>query len=61
VIDVGYGQYEIKSGIAKALNAEFRQSLDGMANPYGSGDAGPKIVRKLKEIQLDQRLLTKVS
>lgn len=61
VIDVGYGQDEIKTGIGKALSDGFRESLAGMANPYGSGDASRKIVQKLKELQLDQRLLTKVS
>jgi len=61
VIDVGYGQDEIKTGIGKALSDGFRESLAGMANPYGSGDASRKIVQILKELRLDQRLLTKVS
>jgi len=61
VIDAGYGQDEITAGINQALSTEFRESLEGMANPYRSGDASQKITRNLKEIQLDQRLLTKVS
>jgi UDP-hydrolysing UDP-N-acetyl-D-glucosamine 2-epimerase len=49
--------------ILAALNAarkpEFRQSLIGMANPYGEGFASDTIVRVLTTIPLSQELLIK--
>ncbi|MBI2174197.1 MAG: UDP-N-acetylglucosamine 2-epimerase (hydrolyzing) [Candidatus Omnitrophica bacterium] len=59
VLDVGYGRDEIIGGIRKAISPEFRASLQGIANPYGSGRASEVIVRHLEEIDLDDRLLVK--
>ncbi|HEX8922370.1 MAG TPA: UDP-N-acetylglucosamine 2-epimerase, partial [Pyrinomonadaceae bacterium] len=59
VIDVGGKREEILAGIEKALAADFRASLFDLANPYGDGTAAAKIVRQLKEVTIDQRLLVK--
>jgi len=59
IIDVGYTCAEIRQGIAQALRPSFRDALVGMENPYGDGNAGQRIVQRLKTVALDQRLTTK--
>lgn len=59
VIDVGYGRAEIVAGIRKALSPEFHASLADLVNPYGDGHAAERIVQRLKEVELDDRLLIK--
>jgi UDP-N-acetylglucosamine 2-epimerase (non-hydrolysing)/GDP/UDP-N,N'-diacetylbacillosamine 2-epimerase (hydrolysing) len=59
VIDVGYGREEIGKGIRRATDPIFRKSLQGLANPYGDGKAAPRIVEKLVEVPLSDRLLVK--
>ena len=61
VIDVGYTAEEILTGIQQAVTPAFRKGLKGINNPYGSGQAGRKIVGTLRNIALDQRLLAKVA
>ena len=59
VINVPEETNAIADGIAQALSIEFRESLRGMKNPYGGGNAAPKIVEALKSIELGDRLLYK--
>jgi UDP-hydrolysing UDP-N-acetyl-D-glucosamine 2-epimerase len=59
VIDTGCGRDEIAAGITRALNPAFRASLRGKPNPYGDGLASPRIVSRLTEVPLDQRLIMK--
>jgi len=59
VIDVGYSPSEIAQGISKAMSASFRAGLADLANPYGDGHAADRIVAKLKEVSINQRLLQK--
>lgn len=59
VIDVGYGREEIRRGIEKALQPEFRACLRGMANPYGDGHAAELIVQRLQDVTLDDKLVMK--
>jgi UDP-N-acetylglucosamine 2-epimerase len=61
VIDVGYGADEILMGIQRAVSRSFRDSLKGIDNPYGSGNAARKIVGTLRNIALNQRLIVKVA
>lgn len=61
VIDVGYDQASILRGIRRALELEFRTRLRGLPNPYGDGHAAERIVNRLKEVPLDERLLVKHS
>jgi len=59
VIDVGYGRQEIVAGIRRAISPEFRASLVDLVNLYGDGHAAERIVRRLKEVELDDRLFRK--
>ena len=59
VIDVGYGREEIIAGIHTALSPGFRSRLQGQSNPYGDSRAAEKIVERIKEIALDNRLIVK--
>ncbi len=59
VIDCGYSSSEIISSIKTATTGEFRDSLDGLKNPYGTGDASVRIVQQLKSLKTDNTLLFK--
>jgi len=59
VIDVGYSRKEILEGIQQATGEKFRSSLKSLINSYGDGNASEKIVRYLKQIALDDRLIRK--
>lgn len=59
VIDASPDVLSILEGVQKAKSLEFRQSLEGMTNPYGDGLASEKIVRILTTIPLTQDLLMK--
>ncbi len=52
VIDVGYSSEEIKRGIQKAVSDSFRDSLEGLDNPYGDGKASERIVGVLETVDL---------
>jgi UDP-hydrolysing UDP-N-acetyl-D-glucosamine 2-epimerase len=43
----------------RALDMDFLQSLEGLANPYGDGHASERIVEVLTGVELDERLLIK--
>lgn len=49
----------IINSIRKALSPDFKNSLKGMENPYGKENVSGKIVKVLKEIQLDESLVKK--
>lgn len=59
VIDCGYETEKIMAAIRQAISPEFRRSLKGLKNPYGDGHASEKILKVLKEIPLDARLVVK--
>ena len=59
VIDVDNTEKAIKEGLDEALCQEFRLQLQGMANPYGEGQAGKKIKAVIESIELNQALLYK--
>lgn len=59
VIDVGYSRGEIRAGLRRALAPGLRERLSRRRNPYGDGKASSRIVRRLKNISLDRRLLAK--
>ena len=53
VIDVPIcEQGKLKSAINKAITIDFRDSLKGLNNPYGDGNASEKIVDILKSVSL---------
>ena len=49
---------EIVRALSQALSADFRESLRGMSNPYGDGNAAETIKQVLTTVNLD-RLLVK--
>ena len=53
VINVGTSVAEILNGIERAVAPEFKLMLKGMINPYGDGHATSRIIKVLKEIDLD--------
>lgn len=61
VIDTVCERSEILAGIRKALAPEFRESICRESNPYrpSKGNAASIIVARLKQVPLDERLLTK--
>ena len=60
VIDTGNERREILQSIQKACRTEFRASLVGLPNPYGDGHASEVIVKRLRDVPLDDSLIRKV-
>jgi GDP/UDP-N,N'-diacetylbacillosamine 2-epimerase (hydrolysing) len=60
VIDVDEFKVEqIIPAIRKAISSEFRDTLEGMTNPYGDGKSAERILDILINTPLDSKLLTK--
>jgi len=59
VIDVGEHRDEILAAIARALAPGLKERLAAAPNPYGDGQAAPRILRVLRETPLDRRLIQK--
>lgn len=59
VIDVGHGREEILTGVRHALEPSFRRGLAGLRNPYGDGNAAPRIKHVLHDVELGPRLVRK--
>jgi len=54
VIQASNSREEIAAAISQALTTEFRQKLQGIKNPYGTGSASSVIVSRLKTINLER-------
>lgn len=59
VLDVGYNHAEILDGIRRAVSPENRAALKGLQNPYGDGQAARRIVERLRDVSLDEKLIIK--
>jgi UDP-hydrolysing UDP-N-acetyl-D-glucosamine 2-epimerase len=59
IIDTDYSVESIKNGIDKALDANFRNLLKDMKYKFGDGHAAEKIIKILKSLNVDQKLLRK--
>jgi UDP-hydrolysing UDP-N-acetyl-D-glucosamine 2-epimerase len=59
IVDVAAEASAIGHAIDRALSAAFRETLIGMRNPYGDGQAAQAIAAILRELPLDERLLRK--
>lgn len=59
VIDVEFDKAQISGAIEKALSREFRESLKGIENPYGDGNAAKRIVTALTQLPEKPALLLK--
>jgi UDP-hydrolysing UDP-N-acetyl-D-glucosamine 2-epimerase len=61
VLDADASLESILSRVAIARSLEFRQSLNGMENPYGDGNAAGRMVQVLASVPLGEELLMKRS
>jgi UDP-N-acetylglucosamine 2-epimerase (non-hydrolysing)/GDP/UDP-N,N'-diacetylbacillosamine 2-epimerase (hydrolysing) len=60
VLDAGYDADEIAAATRRCLSdAQFRKVARDVENPYGVGDAGPKVAAVLASVPLGQSLLRK--
>jgi len=59
VVDVKPDREAIREGIERALSPAFRVGLRHLVNPYGDGRAAEVIVRGLRDVAIDDRLLVK--
>ena len=59
VLDAAANREAILTALSRARSREFRDSLRGMANPYGDGTASEKILQVLTSAPLGRKLLTK--
>lgn len=60
VLDAGYASGEITETVRRCLfDEDFRTQCRRAENPYGLGDAGPKIAKVLATVPLDQQLIRK--
>jgi GDP/UDP-N,N'-diacetylbacillosamine 2-epimerase (hydrolysing) len=60
VIDVFYDTEEIVAAVKKALqDKDFRKKVSSCENPYGDGNAGERIVKVLRKVELGKKLLEK--
>ncbi len=59
VVDVACERARILAAIRRVTAPAFRKTLKGMRNPYGDGRAAEKMVRILRTILLNQRLIVK--
>jgi UDP-hydrolysing UDP-N-acetyl-D-glucosamine 2-epimerase len=59
VINCSHNADEIELAIRKALTTDFKKNLNGMKNPYGDGKSSQRIVKILKEVEINQDLLIK--
>lgn len=59
IIDVGYDSEEIAAGIEQARSEEFRRTMEEVTSPYGDGHATDRILKVLRNVELDDCLLTK--
>ncbi len=59
VLDADPDTAQILKRIEEARSAAFRQSLHGMANPYGDGHAAERIVKVLSTLPSAEHLLIK--
>jgi UDP-N-acetylglucosamine 2-epimerase (non-hydrolysing) len=59
VIDCRPHTPAVEAALKRALAPDFRQSLAELTNPYGDGQATPRITSVLKRVPLDARLIEK--
>ncbi len=59
ILDAEPDEDAIVEALARARSREFRESLRGMSNPYGDGDAARRIVETLACVELGEKLLIK--
>ena len=61
VVSCGTTRDEVAAAIARASSSAFRRGLEGLTNPYGDGQAAPRMLELLRSVKLEERLLIKES
>lgn len=60
VIDTDYSEAQVVEAVRRCFDDDaFRKSCRECENPYGIGDAGPKIAAVLADVPIDRRLIRK--
>ena len=59
VLDVPVDKLAIVQAISQATSTSFQQSIASCENPYGDGNASPRIVERLADVDLGKQLLQK--
>ena len=59
IINTEYSEKAIISGINKALSKNFRESIKNMEYKFGDGHTAERIVKILKNINIDEKLMRK--
>lgn len=59
VINTGYDKNEIVKAILTAMSHDFRSKLVPGKSPYGDGHSAERIVKILKKIEIDEKLIKK--
>lgn len=59
VLDAPAQRQAIREAMQTAMGGQFRGGLLDLANPYGDGHAAERIVRRLEEVELNDRLMVK--
>ncbi|MFT9494663.1 UDP-N-acetylglucosamine 2-epimerase [Anaerosolibacter sp.] len=59
IIQCGHDKQEIAQAIRDALSVEFRAKIQTSNSLYGEGSTSTEIIRALKSIEIDERLLKK--
>ena len=59
VIDVPIEIAAITDGIKRALSDEFQQIVKNCSNPYGDGKSSSRIIDRLENTPINDRLLIK--
>lgn len=59
IVNVGYKKDEIVAAIRTAMSPQFRSKLVPEISPYGDGHSAERIVKILKEIPIDDKLIRK--
>lgn len=59
VINVSYDTVAIEKAIKTALSAEFKAKISNCSTPYGDGQSSKRIIKILKEVEINDRLIHK--
>jgi GDP/UDP-N,N'-diacetylbacillosamine 2-epimerase (hydrolysing) len=60
VIDVNHDRIKIKKAVEKALyDKKFKEIVNNSKNPYGDGKTSERIVKILKNLKIDDKLIKK--
>lgn len=60
IITCSNSEKDIVNAINTALSSEFKENIKNIVSLYGEGNTSKEIVRILKEIEIDEKLLKKV-